>query len=106
MKWFVWYVASIGPQGSVAIADVPVSPLSIVGRFQTLTDTVPTLRFCPKGGNIGSHHLLANVILGSGVVHVEAAVLGGLHWFVVFHVASIETQEKVAPSLAQFANRP
>ena len=78
----------------MTIGDVPVRPLSIVGRFQTLTHTVAMLCLCPKDGDVGCHDLLANVILGSGVVHVEASAVDWFE-FVVFHVASIETQGTV-----------
>ena len=67
----------------MAIADVPVPPLSIVGGFQTLTDTLTACCLCPKGGDVGCHHLLAKVILSSGVVHEEHAVVNWFEWFVV-----------------------
>ena len=67
----------------MAITDVPVSPLSIVGGFQTLTDTLTACCLCPKGGDVGCHHLLAEVILSSGVVHEEHAVVDWFEWFVV-----------------------
>ena len=66
----------------MSITDVPVSPLSIVGGFQTLTDTLTAFRLCPKGGDVGCHHLLAEVILSGGVVHEEHAVVNWFEWFV------------------------
>ena len=102
-KWFVWYVASIGPQGSVAIGDGPVRPLSIVGRFQTLTHTITMLCLCPKGGDVGCHDLLANLILGSGVVHVEASAV---NWFelVVCHVTIVGPVESVGQTKSASAS--
>ena len=52
------------------------------------------LCLCLKFVEIGCHDLLANVILGSGVVHVEASAVDWFE-FVVCHVASIETQGTV-----------
>ena len=78
----------------MTIGDVPVSPLSIVGRFQTLTHTVTMLCLRLEFVDVRCHHLLANVILGSGVVHVEASAVDWLE-LVVFHVANIETQGTV-----------
>lgn len=67
----------------MSITDVPVSPLSIVGRFETLADTLTACCLCPKGGDVGCHHLLAKVILSGGVVHKEHAVVDWFEWFVV-----------------------
>ena len=73
----------IGEGRSVAITDVPVPPLAVVGGFETLTDTLTALCLCPKGGDVGCHHPLAEVILSSGVVHEEHAVVDWFEWFVV-----------------------
>ena len=72
----------------MSIADVPVPPLSIVGGFETLTDTITACCLCPKGGDVGCHDLLAEVILSGGVVHEEHAVVDWFECF-VFHVLSI-----------------
>ena len=64
--------------GSVAIADVPVPPLTFGGRFETLTDTIATLCLCFELVDVGCHHLLAKVILCSGLVNVEATAVD---WF-------------------------
>ena len=74
--------------GSVAIRDVEGAPLAVGSGFETLTDTLTAFRLCPKGGDVGCHHLLAEVILSSGVVHEKHAVVDWFEWF-VFHVLSI-----------------
>ena len=64
--------------GSVAVADVPVPPLAVGCRFETLTDTIAALCLCLQLVDVGCHDLLAKVILSSGLVDVEASAVD---WF-------------------------
>ena len=73
--------------GSVAITDVPVPPLSTVGRFETLTHTVTICCLCFEGVDVGCHDLLAEVIIGGSLVDHEHATVGGLKF--VCHVLII-----------------
>ena len=72
----------------MAITDVPLSPLAVRSRFETLTDTLTACCLCPKGGDVGCHDLLAEVILSSGLVNEESAVVDWFELFVV-HALSI-----------------
>ena len=68
--------------GSVAITDVPVAPLSTMGGFQTLTHTVTVCCLCFQFADVGCHDLLAEVVIGGGVIHKEHAVVDWFEWFV------------------------
>ena len=67
----------------MAITDVPLSPLAVGSGFDALTDTIATGALCFQLCNVGCHDLLAEVILSSGVVHEEHAVVDWFEWFVV-----------------------
>ena len=70
----------------MAIADVPVSPLSTTnrrGRFETLTDAIAADGLCFQFGKIGRHDLLAEVIIGGGLVNEKRAAVDWFEWFVV-----------------------
>ena len=75
--------------GSVAIRDVPSSsPGGVRGRDATLTNRLAMHCLALQLFDVGCHHLLAEVILSSGVVHEKHAVVDWFEWF-VFHVLSI-----------------
>ena len=57
---------------------MPLSPLAVRGGFDALTDAIPTLCLCLELIDVRCHDLLADVILGSGVIHVEASAVD---WF-------------------------
>ena len=76
-------VLSIGEGRSVSITDVPVSPLSTMGGFQTLTHTLTVCCLCFQCVDVGCHDLLAEVVIGGGVIHKEHAVVDWFEWFVV-----------------------
>jgi len=59
----------------VAIADRPVPPLSFGGGFDALTDTVTASGLCLQLVDVGCHDLLADGVVGSGVVDEESAVV-------------------------------
>ena len=62
----------------MAIADRPVPPLAVGCRDATLTDCLPVLCLCLQLVDVGCHDLLADLILSSGVVDVEATAVD---WF-------------------------
>ena len=72
----------------MAITDVPVSPLSTMGGFQSLAHTLTVCCLCFECVDVGCHDLLAEVVIGGGVIHKEHAVVDWFEWFVV-HVLII-----------------
>ena len=74
------------------IADGPVAPLAVGCCLQTLTDTVAALCLCLELVDVGCHDLLADRIVGSGLIDEESTVVDSFHGFVV-HATSIGTDQ-------------
>ena len=74
---------------SVAVADVPVCPLTVGGGDATLTDVLGTHCVALQLLNVGCHDLLTDVVLSSGVVHMEASAVDWFELF-VFHVPILD----------------
>ena len=63
----------------MAVADVPVPPLAVRSGFETLTDTLTASGLCFEFSKVGCHDLLADRIVGSGLIHQEGTVVNSFH---------------------------